>query len=137
MLKDKVIVITGASTGIGAEMAKLFARKDARLVLIARSFDKLNRLLTELKGNHQVYALDVTNTEQVTKVMNEVISKNGKVDILINNAGFGVFDSVMDAKLSDIEEMMNVNYMGMVHCVKSLLPEMIKQKKDRSSILLQ
>jgi len=129
MLKDKVIVITGASTGIGAEMAKLFAKKGANLVLMARSYDKLETILGGLEGdNHQIYSLDVSNSEQVIDVMKDVIDKNGRVDILINNAGFGIFDSVINAKLTDIEEMMDVNYLGMVRCVKALLPDMIKQR---------
>ncbi|TCS84213.1 SDR family NAD(P)-dependent oxidoreductase [Tepidibacillus fermentans] len=128
MLKDKVVVITGASSGIGAEMAKLFAQKGATLILFARSMDKLQQLSSKIAGKHEFFSLDVTDSEQVFSRMNQVIQKYAKIDIFINNAGFGIFDSVMDAKLEDIEEMLDVNYLGMVRCVKAVLPTMIKQK---------
>ncbi|MFT9486250.1 MAG: SDR family NAD(P)-dependent oxidoreductase [Tepidibacillus sp.] len=128
MFKDKIVVITGASSGIGAEIAKQLAKKGAIPILTARSLEKLQKVSTKLSGAHEIFQLDVTSTEQVFKVMNQIVQKYGKIDILINNAGFGIFDRFVDASIEDIEEMMDVNYMGMVRCTKAVLPIMLKQK---------
>lgn len=137
MFKDKIVVITGASSGIGAEIAKQLAEKGAIPILTARSLEKLQKVSTKLSGAHEIFQLDVTSTEQVFKVMNQIVQKYGKIDILINNAGFGIFDRFVDASIEDIEEMMNVNYMGMVRCTKAVLPIMLKQKMAISSTSLR
>ncbi|WP_176717326.1 SDR family NAD(P)-dependent oxidoreductase [Vulcanibacillus modesticaldus] len=127
MLKDKVVVITGASSGVGAEIAKLLAQKGATTLLMARSLEKLKKVSSQIEGKHEIYQMDVTSTEQVFQTMDDVLSKYGKIDILINNAGFGVFDYFIDASLKDYEEMMDTNYMGMVRCTKAVLPSMLKR----------
>lgn len=128
MLKDKVIVITGASSGIGAEIALLLAERGAIPILLARSIDKLQEVTLRIKSRHDFFQMDVTSTEQVFQVMNQVINKYGRVDILINNAGFGLFDFFINAAIEDYEEMMDVNYMGMVRCTKAVLPTMVENK---------
>ncbi len=128
MLKDKIVVITGASSGIGAEIAKLLSKQGAIPILLARSIEKLHQVAGQISGKHDVFQLDVTSTKQVNEVMNAILDKYQRIDILINNAGFGVFEEFIDASLEAVEKMMDVNYMGMVRCTKAVLPAMVKNK---------
>jgi short-subunit dehydrogenase len=127
MLNGKIAVITGASSGIGALMAQQLSLQGAVPILMARSEEKLSEVAKSLNGRpHAVYRLDVTASEQVVDVMQQVFDRYGRIDILINNAGYGVFDTFVDASLDEIESMMNVNYMGTVRCTKAVLPHMLK-----------
>ncbi|TVY09032.1 SDR family NAD(P)-dependent oxidoreductase [Paenibacillus cremeus] len=125
--QGKIAVITGASSGIGAIMAKLLAARGAVPVLMARSETKLAEAAKPIEGPHAVYVLDVTSADQVAHTMEQVIARYGRIDILINNAGYGVFDSFVSASLEEFEQMMDVNYMGTVRCTKAVLPHMLKQ----------
>lgn len=126
MFTGKVAVITGASSGIGAIMAQKLSQRGAVPVLMARSTDKLEDVAASLQGPRGVFRLDVTSTEQVMQAMEQVIEKYGRIDILINNAGYGIFERFVDAPLEQFEDMMNVNYMGTVRCTKAVLPHMLK-----------
>ncbi len=127
-LQGKNIVITGASGGIGAEMARLAAGQGANLVLLARRIDKLERLKAELehmyKGSVIVKSLDVANTDSVREVFNEIMAEIGHVDILVNNAGFGVFRHAHEADISEIKSMFEVNVIGLMACTSMVLPSM-------------
>ena len=127
-LQGKNVVITGASGGIGAEMARLAARQGANLVLLARSVDKLQSLKTELEQSYKVSiivrSLDVANTDAITDVFNEVMAEMGHVDILVNNAGFGVFRHAHEANLDEIKAMFEVNVIGLMACTSLVLPSM-------------
>src|SRR3954454_9809887 len=117
-LKGKTIVITGASGGIGAEIARLSAASGANLVLLARSVDKLEHLQTELQQKHQVkvdvFQLDVSDTEKVKEVFEQIFAGIGQIDILVNNAGFGVFREAHEATMDEIKGMFNVNVVGLM-----------------------
>jgi short-subunit dehydrogenase len=126
MFAGKVVVVTGASSGIGAVMVRELSRRGAIPVLMARSEEKLKQIALGLKGDHAVYRLDVTSNDEVLSVMQQVIAKYGKIHILINNAGYGVFDSLIHASVQELEGMMDVNYMGVVRCTKAVLPSMLK-----------
>ncbi|PZE21359.1 SDR family NAD(P)-dependent oxidoreductase [Paenibacillus xerothermodurans] len=127
MFSGKIAVITGASSGIGAMMAKQLALRGATPVLMARSEDKLREAADGLEGKpHAVYVLDVASTEQVMATMEQVIERFGRIDILINSAGYGVFQSFIDADILEIHSMMDVNYMGTVRCTKAVLPHMLR-----------
>lgn len=126
--QGKVAVITGASSGIGALMAQMLAARGAIPVLMARSEAKLTEVAAGLQGEHAVVRLDVTDAEQVQAAMGKVLEKYGRIDILINNAGYGVFESFVTASLEEIEGMMDVNYMGTVRCTKAVLPYMLEQR---------
>jgi short-subunit dehydrogenase len=128
MFSGKIVVVTGASSGIGAVMVQELSRRGAIPVLMARSEEKLNEIAAGLKGDHAVYRLDVTSYEDVQRTMQRVIDKYGKIDILINNAGYGVFDALIDASMEEMEGMMDVNYMGIVRCTKAVLPAMLKAR---------
>ena len=127
MLKDKVVVITGASSGIGALAAKFLSEQGAIPVLVARSVEKLESVGAQLTGAHELIAMDVTQQEQVQQVIDHVIQRYGKIDVLLNNAGYGKFDSLLDMSVDDFSEMMNVNYLGTVRCTKAVLPYMLQR----------
>lgn len=131
-LKGKNIVITGASGGIGAEIAKLCAASGANLILIARSIEKLQQLQSELQQKHQikveVFQLDVSDTEKVIEVFTAIFAKVGEVDILVNNAGFGVFREAHEATMNEIKGMFEVNVVGLMACTSMVLPKMRERR---------
>jgi short-subunit dehydrogenase len=120
-----VALITGASSGIGAIMARLLAERGATPILTARSEEKLRSVASRLPGRHAVRRLDVTDGAQVETAVRDMIAEFGRIDILINNAGYGVFDYVVDASIDEYERMMDVNYLGTVRCTKAVLPHML------------
>ncbi|HET7148185.1 MAG TPA: SDR family NAD(P)-dependent oxidoreductase [Candidatus Nitrosopolaris sp.] len=131
--KGKIIVITGASSGIGRQAALDFANKDAgSIILIARSESKL----LELKRTLQVvtkskvtdivaYACDLSKKEDVLRMGTQILERFGYIDLLINNAGFGEFGRVEDQSIEQIEAVMRTNYFGMVYCTKVFLHSML------------
>jgi hypothetical protein len=124
--KHQVAVVTGATGGIGASLCRLLAERGAVPVLTGRSEDKLRQLSDEIRGEHWICVLDVTSEESVSRVIREVLDRYGRIDLLINNAGFGIFQRFAEAALSDLAEMMDVNYFGTVRCIKAVLPHMLQ-----------
>jgi short-subunit dehydrogenase len=125
---NKIALITGASSGIGALIAVKLAEKGAVPILAARTEEKLREVAASLPGRHAVRRLDVTDAEQVEAAVRSLIAEFGGIDILINNAGYGVFERFVDASLAEYESMMNVNYMGTVRCTKAVLPHMLSRR---------
>ena len=123
-VQNKVVVLTGASSGVGAATARVLAEKGAIVVLAARSMDKLNKVAAELRGKHEVVRLDVTNEEQVNEAVRSIHERFGRIDVLVNNAGFGEFVAFPEAKLAQFREMMDVNYLGVVRCCQAVYPYM-------------
>ncbi|SFA97403.1 MULTISPECIES: SDR family oxidoreductase [unclassified Bacillus (in: firmicutes)] len=127
-ITGKNIVITGASGGIGAEIARLCAEQGANLVLLARSHDKLMHLKKELENKHpiqvSVYQLDVSNSADVKAVFTRIFEEIGTVDVLVNNAGFGIFREAHEASIEEITGMFNVNVVGLMACTGMVLPHM-------------
>ena len=129
--KEKVVLITGASSGIGLASAIEFAKRGAILILIARNKEKLNQISDDLKKFHSsifFYVCDVSDKSQVNQTSKIILDKFGSIDVLVNNAGFAVYGSVPKLTIEDIESQMATNYFGMIYFVKNFLPEMIKQK---------
>jgi short-subunit dehydrogenase len=124
-LDQKIVLITGASSGIGARMAQMIAQRGAIPILTARSLRKLQEISAHISTAHECIELDVTREDQVRDVVGQVMAKYGTIDILINNAGYGIFDNFTDAPLHDFKEMMDVNYMGTVRCTQAVLPYML------------
>ena len=128
--KDKVVVITGASSGIGAASALEFAKKGASLALVARTRKKLEELQSSLaKFNIEtlVCECDVSQNSQVQKMGGEVLDKFGTIDVLVNNAGFAIYGKVSDLTVEQIESQMATNYFGMIYCTKQFLPKMLEK----------
>ena len=129
--KNKVVLITGASSGIGKQTAIEFAKLGSNIILVARRKNKLEQVENELKQfnvNTLVCACDVSKKDQVEKMSEIVLEKFNSIDILINNAGFAIYGSVYDLSVNDIESQMKTNYFGMVYCTKNFLPLMLEKK---------
>jgi len=130
--KNKVVVITGASSGIGKASAIQFAKKGANVVLVSRRKTKLEELqkkLTEFNTETLVCECDVSDKLQVKNMAKSVLEKFAKIDVLVNNAGFAILGSVDDLSIQEIESQMTTNYFGMVYCIKEFLPKMKEQNK--------
>ena len=128
--KNKVIVITGASSGIGAASAEKFAQKGAKIVLVGRRNEKLletEKKLSKFNVPTLVCKCDVSDKSQVKEMYDQVLNKFSKIDVLVNNAGFAIYGKVSDLSIEEIEAQMSTNYLGMVYCVKNFLPRMLEQ----------
>ena len=128
--KNKVVVITGASSGIGEAAAQQFAKKGANIVLVARRRDKLEEVekkLSKYSIKILVQVCDVSDKEQVKQMSETVIDTFSKIDILVNNAGFVIYGKVEELSIEDIESQMQTNYFGMINCTKYFLPHFLKQ----------
>ncbi|RDU34970.1 oxidoreductase [Neobacillus piezotolerans] len=127
-LTGKNIVITGASGGIGAEIARQAAANGANLALLARSADKLERLKGELESAYNskvfIHKLDVSDTDQVEAAFARIYEEMGDIDILVNNAGFGIFRLAYEADIDEIKSMFDVNVIGLMACTSAVLPKM-------------
>jgi len=127
----KVVVITGASSGIGEESAEEFAKRYAVVILVARNKDRLDetaKKLAKYSCKALVCPCDVSQKEEVSQMSKAVLEKFGRVDILVNNAGFGIYRVLNNAKPEEIESQLSTNFLGMVYCVKAFLPKMLEQK---------
>ena len=129
--KNKVVLITGASSGIGKQTAIEFAKLGSSVILVARRKNKLEQVENELKKfnvNTLVCVCDVSKKDQVLEMSKIVIAKFTSIDILVNNAGFAIYGSIFDLSIDEIESQMETNYFGMVYCTKNFLPLMLEKK---------
>jgi short-subunit dehydrogenase len=128
-MKNKVVVITGASSGIGRALAKEFASKGARLSLGARRTELLEELRSELTQTEiLICKTDVSQEDDCRKLMEETIRHYGQIDVLINNAGISMRALFEDVDLNVIRQLMDVNFYGTVYCSKYALPHLLKTK---------
>lgn len=130
-MKNKVVIITGASSGIGLATAREFARRGAAVSLGARSADKLEAIKAELlEQGHQVSVTptDVSNEQDCQRLIEDTIQAFGKIDILINNAGLSMRALFKDLDLEVMRRLMNTNFWGTVYCTKYALPYLLEQK---------
>ena len=130
-LSNKIVVITGASSGIGEASATEFAKRKNSIVLIARRKENLESVakkITKYGSEILICKCDVSKLKEVEQMSKTVLDKFGKIDILVNNAGFAIFGSVLELKVEEIVSQMETNYFGMVYCTKAFLPKMLEQK---------
>lgn len=132
-IKGKVVWITGASSGIGEELAYQFAQKGATLILSARREDKLNavrdRCRIDYNAQAVVYPLDMTDLEAIDQAASYLVSKFKQIDILINNAGFGHTQSFLDYDIKKAESMFQVNVLGLMY-LSQLVGKNMRKYKD-------
>jgi short-subunit dehydrogenase len=129
-LKGKVTVITGASMGIGEAIAGLFLREGARLVLCARDVARTRAAAQRIGANEDntlSMACDVNHREQVDALAQAAIKRFGRIDIWINNAGFGLNDSVEKMDMGQLRQMFDTNLFGMIECMQAAIPIMRHQ----------
>ena len=130
-MKNKVVVVTGASSGIGRATALYFAEKGSNVVLAARSVDKLKVVKDQIDtqgGSCILVACDVSKPEDCERLVNETIKTYHQLDILINNAGISMRAIFNETELHVIREVMDINFFGMVNCTKYALPHILKSK---------
>ncbi len=131
-LKDRIVFITGASSGIGRACAIEYHRAGSRVVAAARSFDKLEALAAELGGDRIApVAMDVTEAAQREAALRFARERFGPVDVLVNNAGWASFTSVLHMPDDHFERMLAVNFVGPVAMIRAVLPEMLERRSGQ------
>lgn len=130
-MKDKTVVITGASSGIGKALAYTFAEKGSQVFLGARSKDKLQEIVKEIEakgGKAAFYPLDVTREDECKNFILQAKETFGKIDVLINNAGISMRALFNDTTPDVLKRVMEVNFWGTVYCTKYALPFLLETK---------
>ncbi|MCA9909885.1 MAG: SDR family oxidoreductase [Anaerolineae bacterium] len=127
-LDGKVVIITGASSGIGAATARMMAPLGCKLTLAARSVDKLNALAASLDTETLVVPVDVTVRADVETMVEQTIQKFGRVDVMFANAGIYIPGQIDEGDPDAWANLMNVNIDGVLYCVHAVLPQMKNQK---------
>lgn len=130
-LKDKIVFISGASSGIGQSCAEVFAQAGARLILCARNIEKVRQIAGILKNQHDTdilaLALDVQNKEAVNAAIDSLSSQWQKIDILINNAGLALgLEKLHEGSLADWDGMIDTNIKGLLYLTRKIVPTMLK-----------
>jgi short-subunit dehydrogenase len=132
-LKGKVILITGASSGFGADAARLFAREGCIVVLAARRMDRLQALMEEIRsqgGEALAVPVDISQLPEIELMVTTVLDVYGKIDILFNNAGFGRLDWLENLEADrDIATQIEVNLHGVVQVTRAVLPAMLARRE--------
>lgn len=127
--QQKVVVVTGAGSGIGQAAAERFASEGASVVLVGRTKEKLDKALAKLtQGDHLVAACDVGEADQVEQLAKNVLDKYGRVDVLVNNAGQIVQGRIHEIALDDWKKLMKVDLDGVFYCVHYFMPALLKSK---------
>lgn len=129
--ENKVIIITGASSGIGAATAEFFAKEGALLSLVGRNEEKFEKVLEKIKesgveADPLVIIADVSIDAE--RIINETIEKYGRLDILFNNAGFAIHGTIDDVQMKDFDAMFNTNVRGVVELTHLALPHLVETK---------
>jgi len=133
-MNGKVIIITGASTGIGAELARQLAAQGAKIALAARNKDKLNEVAKDCPDSI-VIPTDVTDPTQCQHLIDQTVEHYGRLDVLVNNAGrtmWALFEEIDDFDI--YHQIMQLNYFGSVYCTKAALPH-LKQSKGLITVI--
>lgn len=128
------VVITGTSTGVGFESAILFAKNNFKVYATMRNLDKAEALqerITNEKLDIEILELDVTQLDSIRLAVETIIEKDGKIDVLVNNAGAGFAKTTEQATEEEIRWVTEVNYLGTVFCTQAVLPHMRKQRSGR------
>ncbi len=133
-IKDKVVIITGASSGIGAASVREFGREGAKIVLAARRVDRLQALARDViamgtGAETLVVKTDLSRLDDIQSLVALTLERFGRIDVLVNNAGFGRLDWLENLEpIKDIQALMDVNVMGLIQTTRHVLPVMIKQR---------
>jgi short-subunit dehydrogenase len=129
-LAGKVVIVTGASEGIGRETAKAFAAAGLKVVAAARNVDRLEGLVREIAGaGGEALAVraDVSSAEDVDAMVRATVDRFGRVDVLVNNAGYGVLGPLAGVSDDQLRGVFDVNVFGLLRCTRAVVPEMRKR----------
>ena len=130
----KVVVITGGSSGIGKQLAQDLCGKGAHVVISSHNQERLQTAVRELTSkNCKVSSVvcDVARQEQVDELASAVVSEFGRVDVLINNAGYAVYETFEESTIDELVRLVEVNLLGVIRCTKAFLPLMIERRQGR------
>lgn len=122
-VKDKIAIVTGASGGIGLAVAKAFSNKGTKVILAARSVDKLKKLEKEIPNSYAISA-DMRKLEDVKNLIQKTKEKFGRIDILVNNAGQGMSSSVEKININDYRDILELNVFGVLEAMQEVIPIM-------------
>ncbi len=129
-LEGKIVIVTGASSGMGKETAILLAQSGAIPILVARRADRLREIQSIIEsqgGKSMIFPMDITNTPEIDTFIQKILATYGKIDILINNAGFGIICSLEDTPLQDFHDILNTNLVAPFYLCKKVIPLMKEQ----------
>ena len=130
-MNNKVIIITGASSGIGKACVYEFASRGAKIVCASRNFEELKTIENDLSAKgYDAYAVktDVTSEKDCQTLINDTLKKYGRIDVLMNNAGISMRALFKDVDFAVLKKLMDVNFWGAVYCTKYALPYILKSK---------
>ena len=133
-IKNKVVIVTGASSGIGEATARAFGREGAKVVLAARRVDKLQTLAQEINSMNTgaqtlVIQADLSKLEDIQAMIAQTLEKFGRIDILVNNAGFGRLDWLENLDpIKDIQAQIDLNVLGVIQTTRQVLPVMMEHR---------
>ena len=130
-MKDKIVIITGASSGIGKALTELYVEKGSKVVMAARNLEKMNEIIKNLSTDKdRILAIqtDVSKEEDCKNLINKTIEKFGRIDVLINNAGISMRALFADLDIKVIQQVMDINFWGTVYCTKYALPYLLESK---------
>ncbi|WP_245425046.1 SDR family oxidoreductase [Rhizobium sp. M10] len=133
-LKNKVAIVTGASSGIGAATARGLAEKGARVVLAGRNEERLSQIVEDITGSGGIASYkvaDATDFESTKALVAFATTTYGPVDILVNNAGLMLFSYWKDAAVGDWNKMIDTNLRGYLHAIAAVLPSMLERRSGR------
>jgi 3-hydroxy acid dehydrogenase / malonic semialdehyde reductase len=136
MIKNKIVFISGASSGLGEAMAKSFAKEGAVLLLCARSIEKLESLKSELEKDYKVkvytYKLDVRDRKSVDEVFDSLPEEIKNIDILVNNAGLALgLEKLQEGSLDDFDTMIDTNIKGLLYLTRKIVPIMVENQRGQ------
>ena len=137
---NKVVIVTGASSGIGKEIALAFGRAGARVVLVARRCELLRQIVAENPCLRLLASpADITRPDAPSEIVETTLRKFGRIDILVNNAGIGLRSTIAELKVEDARRVMELNFFALLRCTQAVLPVLRRQHSGQivniSSIL--
>jgi short-subunit dehydrogenase len=133
-LRDRTVIVTGASLGIGRETARLFARAGANVVLASRNAERLARVAQDLqayRGRSLAVPTDVADGQAVEAMVKRTAEEFGSVDILVNNAGLGLYATLAEGSMENIRYLFEVNVFGALNCIRAAVPYMKQQQRGQ------
>lgn len=129
VMKDWIVVITGAGSGLGAALARKYSLKGAHVVLLGRTLEKLKKVGESLTGPYSIHMVDVRDRIQVRQVLEAIEQETGPIHVLINNAGNGTFDLLENLEEQSIHDMIDINLKGTIFCTQEVITSMKKRNE--------